>query len=75
MIPSFGQIWRYTTVNGIPCEAVGTDVGASPFTAVFCEVPTNSDSNRLIQNTDDPHGYNLANLQEVLARKQFLQRF
>lgn len=44
MIPSFECIWRYSTVNGIPCETAGTEVGASPFTAAFCEVPTNSDS-------------------------------
>lgn len=75
MIPSFEQIWRYTAVNGIPCETVGTEVEASCFTAAFYEVPTNSNSNRLIQNTDDAHGYNLKNLQEALAKKQFfLQR-
>lgn len=69
MIASFEQIWRYTPVNGIPCETVGTEVEASPFTAAFCEVPTNRDSNRLIQNTGDPHRYNLENLQKVLAKK------
>jgi len=71
MIPSFEWIWRYTTIKGIPCETVGTEVGASPFAVAFCKVPTNCDFNRQIQNTGDPHGYNLENLHEVLAKKQF----
>lgn len=66
MIPSFEHIWRHTTLNGIPCETAGTEVGASPFTAAFCEVPT------VTQNTDDPHGCNLENLQEVFTFFFFL---
>lgn len=71
MKPNSEEIWRYTTVNGISCETVGTEVAASAITAAFCELPAKSVSHGLIQNTDDPHSYNLENFQEVLAKNLF----
>lgn len=44
MISSIEQIWRYTTINGVP--------------ATFCEIETNRDSNSLMRNTDDPYSCN-----------------